>query len=246
MNLADQSVATGNWLFRRRGYLPLVLLAVVLPGIAALRYPLGSHADDIAWEIVCLLVSGCGLALRAYTVGHAPAHTSGRNTRSQVADVLNTTGAYSVVRNPLYLGNFLILLGVVAFSRDPWCVLVFSLVFWLYYERIISAEERFLEEQFWDEFRTWAARTPAFVPRLSRWRPPALSFSLRTVLKREYPGVLALVLAFAFQEVLGDYVARGVLMIDPLWATLLVVGVIASLVLRHLKKRTSFLEVEGR
>ncbi|MGB8874133.1 MAG: hypothetical protein WCC75_12145, partial [Desulfobaccales bacterium] len=44
--------------------------------------------------------------------GLPPRGTSGRNTQGQVAETLNTTGIYSLVRNPLYLGNFLIWLGL--------------------------------------------------------------------------------------------------------------------------------------
>ncbi|MGC9453013.1 MAG: methyltransferase family protein, partial [Oceanipulchritudo sp.] len=50
--------------------------------------------------------------------------TSGRNTKQQVAYSLNTTGFYSVVRNPLYLGNFFMYLGIALFTHHWWLVLV--------------------------------------------------------------------------------------------------------------------------
>ncbi len=63
-----------------------------------------------------MVISFFGLALRVIVVGHAPYGTSGRNTREQVADTLNTTGMYSIVRHPLYLANYLIILG----ELDPY------------------------------------------------------------------------------------------------------------------------------
>ena len=57
-------------------------------------------------------------------MGFAPRGTSGRNTLGQVAEVLNTSGMYSVVRNPLYLGNFVIWLGLALFIKVWWCILI--------------------------------------------------------------------------------------------------------------------------
>lgn len=52
---------------------------------------------------------------------------------------------YSIVRNPLYLGNFLMVLRVVLVLRVWWLSLLYLLVFTIYYERIIFAEEMFLK-----------------------------------------------------------------------------------------------------
>ena len=88
-----------------------------------------------------------------------------RNTHGQKAEELNTTGVYSIVRHPLYVGNYLIGLGVTLVWLNWWVPVVYTLCFWVYYERIMVAEERFLEQKFGDSFRQWAASTPAFVPR---------------------------------------------------------------------------------
>ena len=132
-----------------------------------------------------------GLALRAFTVGSVPSRTSGRNTHGQVAASLNVTGMYSLTRNPLYLANCMIYVGVLLYSQDLLLTLAFTLFLVVYYERIILAEEAFLLERFGDAYRRWAAEVPVFLPRLHGWRRPALPFSLRSVLRREYPTWLA-------------------------------------------------------
>ena len=79
----------GNWLFRYRSYLPIVMLgAGVLVFYAVLREKKGlffmMQTHWQAYEYVCLAVSLLGVAVRIYTVGHTPANTSGRNTQGAV------------------------------------------------------------------------------------------------------------------------------------------------------------------
>ena len=78
--------------------------------------------------------------------------------------------------------------------------LVVSLVFWLYYERIMFAEERYLERQFGEEYLDWSQRVPAFIPRFRQFQKSTIPFSLKTVLRREYSGVFALVLGFTLVD----------------------------------------------
>src|SRR5690625_3684491 len=116
--MVEKFEAAGQWLFRWRSYLPLALLAVVIPAMHGFSYPDGSQDYDRLWEVFCLFVSCIGLFIRAYTIGHAPRGTSGRNVANQLAERLNQTGIYSMCRNPLYLGNFFMILGVVSFVRE--------------------------------------------------------------------------------------------------------------------------------
>ena len=145
MSLKEQSAKTGEWLFRWRSYLPLVLMATIIPALQECSYPFGWHSYDLRWEMFCFTISLFGLLIRCYTIGYTPKGTSGRNTKSQKADSLNTTGIYSITRNPLYLGNFFMMLGVTMFLRVWWVSVIYALAFWLYYERIILAEESFLK-----------------------------------------------------------------------------------------------------
>ena len=252
MPLREEFRRTGNWLFRWRSYLPLAVLVAVLVAMAtSYSYPNGSPRAAILYEALCFVVSLVGLGVRIAAVGCAPQGTSGRNTaEGQVATTVNTTGLYSLVRHPLYLGNFLMYLGIAMMPRSGWLVLTFVLVFWLYYERIMYAEEEFLRERFGETYERWASETPAFLPRLhclaSCWRRPALPFSRRSVLKREYSGVFAMVTCFAVLDAIGESRVRGELTIDPFWATLFGVTLVLYLTLIALKRRTRLLKVPGR
>ncbi len=246
MALKEDFEKLGNWLFRWRSYLPLALTAVGLLGMREFSYPLRNHLADLLWEIFCLSVSLFGLGIRMYIIGHAPKGCSERNTRHKEAVVLNVTGLYSLVRHPLYLGNFFCWLGVSMFPRVWYVTVIFILFFILYYERIMLAEEEFLRRKFGDEFEKWADRTPAFIPSFKKWVPNSLPFSLRHVLKREYSGFFAIICCFTFLEISGDVIARGQLGLDPMWIVLFSGATLVYLSLRTLKKKTKILDVAGR
>jgi protein-S-isoprenylcysteine O-methyltransferase Ste14 len=245
MALREEMEKAGHWLFRWRSYLPLLFIALSLVAFREFQYPMGNETLDDIWEIVCLAVSMSGIILRMITVGCVPEGTSGRNTKSQVAHVLNTTGMYSVVRNPLYLGNFIIWFGLSLFVRVWWLSLIIILVFWIYYERIIFAEEEFLRNKFGQQYLEWAGKTPAFIPKISQWQSSSYPFSLRTALKGEYSGFFAIVVIFTFMEIVGDYMVTGKVEYDPMWQIISLSGLCIYIVLRVMKK-TGMLDVEGR
>lgn len=246
MALQNELVRQGGWLFRWRSYLPLGILALVLLSLVGAPFPFRSELAERSWELFCLAVSLSGLAVRAYAVGTTPSGTSGRNTRKQVADELNTSGLYSVVRHPLYLGNFLLWMGVALLPCIWWLPLLVGLAFALYHERIMAAEEAFLREKFGDAFTRWAERTPAFIPALGQWRAPALPFCLRTVLRREYSGLFGMIAAFAVVDGSWEWLAGVHRGLDELWVVLFAAGLLAYVVLRTLKRKTRVLHVSGR
>ena len=247
MSLRDEWERSGETLFRWRSYPPLALILLVLAAaFVPARIPLHNRTGHEAWEGLCLLVGLLGVAIRAHVVGHAPQGTSGRNVHAQVAETVNQTGMYSVVRHPLYVGNFLMWLGPMLVLRSPWAALVMVLGFWLYYERIMFAEEEFLRRTFGEGWSAWAARTPAFVPRLTGWRAPALPLSVRNVLKREYSGLFGMALGFGFADWVDDYVTYGSRHPDAASVAVMVAGAVIYLALRTLKKRSHVLEVAGR
>lgn len=233
-------------MFRWRSYLPLVAVVLLTPAVLEFSYFMGTPSGDLVWSAVCVLISLSGLALRAYTVGQTPAGTSGRNTHGQVAERLNTSGIYSIVRHPLYLGNFLMWMGIALFLHHLLTALLVAAVFFIYYERIMLAEEAYLKRKFGDSFDAWAARTPAVWPRFRNWRRPELAFSFRNVLRREHSGFYALVVAFTVLELVAESRVRRRLHLEPEWVVFLVVGTAVYVLLVWLKKQTRILHVAGR
>lgn len=187
-----------------------------------------------------------GLFLRILVVGHAPYGTSGRNTREQKACSLNTTGLYSLVRHPLYLANYIIVLGFAMVFHIWWLVLLTTAVYALYYERIMLAEEAFLRISFGERFEGWALNTPSFIPRFRGWKSPEMRFCWRTVLQREYNAFFLIITLFFLYDVIGDSVVDRNFHVSLLWLGIFLSGFLVFAILRTLKKRTHLLTVADR
>jgi protein-S-isoprenylcysteine O-methyltransferase Ste14 len=245
MGLVHEFENTGNWLFKRRSWLPVVL---IVAGIAIL-YLVNRQAIlfDMRNELIFLGVSVFGEVIRIITVGFTPKNTSGRNTEDgQLADELNTSGIYSIVRHPLYLGNFFMWLGPVLFLRSGWFTIIFCLVYWLYYERIMFAEEQFLRRKFGEAYDKWSEKVSPFIPFTFNYVPPKLPFSVRNVLKREYNSIFNIFLIFTLLDLFRNYFLSGRIYLTPMWIYLIIGSAIFWLAIRIIHKKTRLLQVEGR
>ena len=246
MKLEKNIVTTGYWLFRWRSYFPIILLTIFIPAMAEYEYVGGERGMTTNWGIFSLVVGMIGLFFRILVVGHTPQNTSGRNTREQIADVLNTTGWYSVVRHPLYLGNYIMGLGVSLFPFVWWLPVIYSLVFSLYYERIMAAEEDFLRSKFGNDFDNWSEKTPGFFPDFSKWDNPELKISFKNILRREYSSLFALIFTFTVLDLIGNYLVIQKLYVVTMWNVLFWTTLASYLILRFLKRHSNFLDVKGR
>lgn len=250
MPLQEEFEKQGNWLFRNRSLIPLLIvisgiLVFIMSELKPANYIVRQEVIGSFYIYICLLVSLTGLGIRIFTVGYTPANTSGRNTASQLADELNTTGIYSLVRHPLYLGNFFMWLGPVLYTGNFWFVALVCLFYWIYYERIMFAEEQFLRRKFGEVYTSWAGKVPAFIPAVSGYRKPSLPFSWKKVLKKEKNGLVNVFLIFCSMDMLGvwlrkDYAYNTVLLAATLFTAAL------YLILKYLKYKTRLLDEEGR
>jgi protein-S-isoprenylcysteine O-methyltransferase Ste14 len=249
MALQEEFEKQGNFLFRYRGGLPLIFLVL---GIGAYVFTLltstgfaGRGGEDV-YRLACLAVSFTGLVVRVITVGRTPRNTSGRNTSGQLADELNTTGIYSIVRHPLYLGNFFMWAGVAMLTENLWFFGLFVFLYWVYYERIMFAEEQFLRRKFGEAYENWAAGTPAFIPSFRNRIPSRLPFSWKKVIKSEKNGFFEIFLVFYVFQCAGDFIRQGRLFTMN-WLFYAAAGsLVLYLVLKILKKKTGVLDEPGR
>ena len=143
-------------LFRNRGWLPVPFLLVPLlaPGDVTVRTTLAG-----------LALMFTGEAWRMWGVATAGTVT---RRRSREVQTLVSHGPFAWSRNPLYVGNFLIWMGVITLSGVLWFLPVAVLLFALEYYYIVRYEEGVLESIFGEEYLRYKERTPRWFP-----RPPA-------------------------------------------------------------------------
>ena len=151
-----RAARAGAILFKHRGWLPVLFLAVPLlaPG----------STSPARWAIGLALVAA-GEWVRL--AGVAAAGTVTRR-RSRKVQRLVTYGPFAWSRNPLYNGNFLVWMGFGVLSGVFWFLPIAVLIFALEYTLIVRYEEGVLESIFGDEYLAYKERTPRWLP-----RPPA-------------------------------------------------------------------------
>jgi len=244
MKLLDHFWHSGDFLFRWRSYFPVLLLPAFLMALADSPLGVGPGGWARAWQMGCLLVSLSGLAVRVLTVGTAPAGTSERSTTDPRASTLTTTGTYSIVRHPLYLGNSLIVLGLACFPGAWYLPVMVVLASLLYHERIAAREERFLEERFGDEFKRWADAVPALMPSFARYQPPTVTFRWQRVLGREFHALFVIGAGFFALDIGRRALLSGRLSFDPFWTAVVAVAGVVFVALMAIKKSTTLLKAE--
>ena len=251
MALQEEFEKQGNWLFKYRSFLPLIILAIgtglyLRTEIFPKTFILEETPYEIYYEMTALIISLMGLFIRVYTVGYTPKNTSGRNTdEGQVADTLNTCGIYSIVRHPLYLGNFLMWFGPTMLTGHIWFIIAFVLFYWIYYERIMFAEEQYLRRKFGETYLEWSINVPAFIPKFKNFKNSQLPFSWRKVLKKEKNGLFALFLIFFVFDFAGEFIENKTEYNYFLIAMCILTG-LSYIILKYLKSRTNLLDELNR
>ena len=148
-----QSAQVGSVLFRHRGWLPVPFLLV----------PLLAHGvmGPMNWILGAVLIV-LGEAIRLAGVSAAGTVT---RRRSRVVQRLVTYGIFAWMRNPLYVGNFLIWMGFTVISGVFWFIPVAIVLFAVEYTLIVRYEEGVLESIFGEEYLRYKSRTSRWIPR---------------------------------------------------------------------------------
>jgi protein-S-isoprenylcysteine O-methyltransferase Ste14 len=149
----------GEFLFGIRSYTPLPLVLVVLFFAQTSRLTF-----LIGFPFILL-----GEALRLWGVAYAGEYTRARDVN---IPQLVTDGPYAFIRHPLYVGNFFLVMGfcVVGWAWMPWMLLVAFVLFWIQYYFIIRVEEEHLTEAFGEEYGSYRASVPKYIPWKGRFK----------------------------------------------------------------------------
>jgi protein-S-isoprenylcysteine O-methyltransferase Ste14 len=179
-------VRIGNFFFHyRNGLFPLVFVLLFLnsPDL----FP-----NQTVAVVLGLVVASSGQILRAITIGLAYIIRGGRQ-RQVYAETLVQAGVFAHCRNPLYVGNLLVILGLGLIANSMLFLLVGMPFFLFAYVAIVAAEENFLRQKFGAEFDAYCQRVGRFVPNFSGFGKTCqgMEFNWRRVIVKEYGSTFA-------------------------------------------------------
>jgi protein-S-isoprenylcysteine O-methyltransferase Ste14 len=150
----------GAWLFRYRSLLPVPLAVILI----VVRRGEGQALWPAAIGAMLVLLGQC---LRLWGVRHIGTISRTRTTRY---GPLMTAGPYAIVRNPLYVGNWLLWTGFAFWSRLLWMVPIAWLIFFAQYRAIAAWEAAFIRSKYPDTYDAYARQVRPWMP---RWPPRA-------------------------------------------------------------------------
>lgn len=224
----------GRFFFKFRDF----LFPVVFLGLALASEP-GGGPWDRALDLLGILVALAGQLLRAVVIGFAYIRRGGKD-KQVYAESLVQEGVFAHSRNPLYLGNFLALVGFCLVHDSALCYLVGIPFFAFAYLAIVAAEEEYLHGKFGADYEAYCRRVPRFIPSFARLGATlgGMSFDWKRLVRKEYGSTFAgltLILALLVWDeyrLHGPDSARGLLPgVLSVWAVL-VCGYLTARVLK--------------
>jgi protein-S-isoprenylcysteine O-methyltransferase Ste14 len=171
----------GNWIFHYRNFLfPLFYAALFIPSPAIFQ------GEGLAL-ITGLVFIITGMLTRSITIGLVYIIRGGAK-RQIHAETLVTEGIYKVCRNPMYLGNILLIFGFGLFANSLIFTLLFFPLFVLFYVAIINAEEEFLLRKFNQQFIDYKSNSNSIIPKLGNLKTAfkGHTFNWKNVIYKEY------------------------------------------------------------
>lgn len=223
----------GNFFFRHRNRLfPLLVLALF-----AVALPSSPSARD--WLAIAIAL--CGLVFRGMVIGYAYIKRGGVN-KKVYADTLVTEGLFAICRNPLYVGNMLIYIGVFLLHGSAIVAVAGILLFAFIYQCIIYAEEAFLHNKFGSAFERYCQKVNRWLPDLTHLHSATagMQFNLGKAIKKDY-STIASTCGMLTIAVIYKHVAAGGNWQEPvshLVMLLIVIGMAAGTI-RFIKKRSA-------
>lgn len=181
---AAVSRKAGEFLFKFRSFTPLPLIVVV--ALCFKPHPWTNTKFLTITAAVFIILAG--QLIRSLAVGFAGSGTSGRESFFR-ADSLNIDGLYSLVRNPLYIGNIFIYNGLLVLYGNWTAALLFNLFLIGQYRLIIASEEYYLRKRYGAEYDNYLQHVKRLMPRLTGYRKPQVPFNVKKVIFKENDSV---------------------------------------------------------
>lgn len=211
-------IKTGNFFFRWRDTaFTLIFLGAFLLVIFRPQLGIGDLRVDMAASIIGFMIALTGQIIRALTIGLAYIKRGGLN-KQIFAETLVRRGMFAHSRNPLYLGNMLIVTGaIVVINNCLFYTLVLPLFYFIYFS-ITLAEEQFLSGRFGPEYQDYLRTVNRFIPgNLKDWgrSTAGMDFTWKRLIKKEHSSTTIIFFSLALFTVLKLYFRHRFAFNDP-------------------------------
>jgi protein-S-isoprenylcysteine O-methyltransferase Ste14 len=157
--------------------------------------PINLHNYNLLVNLFGLALSLLGEVVRIISVGFSFYGTSGRESYLK-AENLNTSGIYSIVRNPLYVGNFLIFMGLLIVFSNGFAMMAFAVFLWVQIYFIILVEEEFLKKNFGDRYDRYCSQVNRIIPNFKDYVKNKNPFRLKKAIFKESDSVFNMLMMF--------------------------------------------------
>jgi protein-S-isoprenylcysteine O-methyltransferase Ste14 len=207
--LHSWNITIGNFVFRYRNALFPLIFAV---GALTLRPRImfDSLVVDRVLAAVGIGVALLGQAVRLITIGFEYIHRGGKDGQVYAGRLVRG-GVYGIIRNPMYVGNGLISIGMTMLLGSPMGYLVLIPFFLFVYQAIVAAEEAYLRKKFAGEYESYATSVNRYVPKLSCVAESfaGIRFDWRRCIKKDLGTVVGLTIGIIFIPVWRSYLLHG-------------------------------------
>lgn len=157
-------ISLGNFFFRVRNWLFPVTYTILLV-LTRPHSVFHNNLLDTTWLVIGAGIAVIGQAIRMLTIGFDYIERGGKDGKVH-ASFLVKGGVYAHSRNPMYVGNVCIAIGLLMFSESPMAILVGVPFFLLVYQSITVAEENFLRGKFGRDYEEYCRTVNRFFPNL--------------------------------------------------------------------------------
>lgn len=228
-------VKLGNFFFHYRNYLfPVFYLLMFIPGLPRIT---SNYMPMLAVGLVVLII---GQTIRFVTIGLDYIKRGGKNRRIY-AEGLVTGGLFAHSRNPMYVGNVAMILGMGIMSNSYFYLLVMVPFFYFIYECIIRAEENYLRAQYGEAFDNYCKDVPRWLPKLKGISETFSSqkSDIKKMLFKEYNTTFVWMVGALLVSLFNFYILRGLGYCErhqEVFLTIFMISAVFYLTTRYFKK----------
>ena len=206
MLLNDLLISAGKFCKKNIAMQYIPYLFVVLVELEDLK----SAIESIPFEVFCLLTAIFGIFVRIFA------------QISKEKNSFSNKGAYSIIRNPLFFGNFFILFAITLMTQSWEIILTNSMITICFYSLIALYEEDIFKEEYKQQYINYANKTNCFIPSLKNYINPDKNFNIKQIIKHESSTWLLCAVSFVTIEIIRGYFEFNKFFLSKFWFYVLI------------------------